>query len=65
MLLIFMTSVCLWSYCHVATVLIVYQIFGLLLQTQHVHVNTTQNVRAKKVYCSLSAEIWLCVSLAV
>lgn len=45
MALIFTTSVCLWSYCDVATVLIIYQqIFGLLLQTQRVHVNTTQNV---------------------
>lgn len=46
-----MTSVCLWSYCDVAMVLIIYQqIFGLLLQTQRVHINTTQNMCAKKVY---------------
>ena len=65
MLLIFMMSVCLWSYCDVAMVLIVCQQgFGLLLQTQRIHVNTTQNVHAKKAYCSSSAEIWLCISLA-
>lgn len=53
MLLIFMTSACGVSYCDVAMVLMIYQqIFGLLLQTQRVHVNTTQNVRAKKVCCS-------------